>query len=292
MAGTSSSWFAVTVEPKHSGLSSDEFDGLCAELIEYGASGTSVDRAPVVTCYLAGDNHSLNKFLELLPSLGCNLISISQVKEDNWAGSCPEVWEPIRAGGFEVIPVESLTDPRPSPPGAIRIIPGLGFGTGHHATTRMVLSELSAWSAPALTDRQMRIFDLGTGSGILAIAAAKLFNVPVEGNDIDPGALENARDNIGLNDVAHLVTVSTDTLDKFDSCYDLILANLYGEVLMNLAHEVTRIARPGATAILSGITEIVWDQVWQKYGFQLGWQLISECSDNGWMCAVIHKSQT
>lgn len=292
MVSSSSSWFAVTVQAQNENISADEFDGLCAELIERGASGTSVERAPRITCYLAGDTRAVDTFVSTLPALGCILISVAQIREDNWTGACPEVWEPIRAGGFEVIPVESLRDQRPTPPGAIRIIPGLGFGTGHHATTRMVLSALSSFVPLAPSDRQMRIFDLGTGSGILAIAAAKLFGVPVEGNDIDPGALDNARDNIALNDVAHLVTVSTDALDRFEPCYDLILANLYGEVLMNLAPEVTRIARPGATAILSGITEIVWDQVWQIYGVQLGWQLMSECSDNGWMCAVIQKPHT
>jgi ribosomal protein L11 methyltransferase len=285
-------WFAVTIVPQSTGLSSDDFDGLCAELIELGASGTAVDRAPQITCYLEGAPARLDTFLKGLSQLPCDVISVSQVKEENWTGACPEVWEPIIAGGFEVVPVESLNDERSTSPGTIRIIPGLGFGTGHHSTTRMVLTALSSYRPPALEGRRLRVFDLGTGSGILAIAAAKAFGVPVEGNDIDVGALDNARDNIALNSVSHLVTVSMTPLEEIEAGYDLVLANVYGEVLMKLAPELTRIARPGATAILSGITEIVWEQVWQVYGEQFGWQLISELSDSGWMCAVLQRPTT
>jgi ribosomal protein L11 methyltransferase len=135
----------------------------------------------------------------------------------------------------------------------------------------------------------MKIFDLGTGSGILAIAASLLFDAPVLGNDIDLGAIQNATDNIQLNKVDHLVTVCSTPLHQITGSFDLIVANLYGEVLTTLAPEVTRIARPGATAILSGITEIVWDHVWKVYESLHGWRLISEQCENGWMCVVIQK---
>jgi ribosomal protein L11 methyltransferase len=151
----------------------------------------------------------------------------------------------------------------------------------------MVLSALCAHVKTISEPRALRVYDLGTGSGILAIAAAKLLGVAVEGNDIDLGALENARDNIALNNVQHLVSVSNAPITAAKGPYDIILANVYGEVLMNLAPELTRLASPGATAILSGITEIVWDQVWHVYGAEYSWDLVSEQSDNGWMCAVI-----
>jgi ribosomal protein L11 methyltransferase len=284
---TDSSWFAVVVRPNNLSISNDEFDGLCADLCEHGAAGTAVDRAPEIACYLEGSQESVDSFLTQVSALGCSVISVSAVRHENWTAACPDVWEPIRAGVIEVVPVQSAEDDRPAAPGAIRIIPGLGFGTGHHSTTRMVLSALCDHVKTIAEPRALRVYDLGTGSGILAIAAAKLLGVAVEGNDIDLGALENARDNIALNNVQHLVSVSNAPITAANGPYDLILANVYGEVLMNLASELTRIACPGATAILSGITEIVWDQVWHVYGSEYRWELISEQSENGWMCAVI-----
>jgi len=284
------SWSAVTVVPLDTNLSSDAFDGFCADLIELGALGTAVDRAPEVTCYLEGDQDKVDSFVRGLESLACKILSVSRIREENWTGACADVWEPIRAGTLEVVPVQSADDRRPASASAIRIIPGLGFGTGHHATTRMVLGALCEYASAVSQSRPQRVFDLGTGSGILAIAAAKLLGLPVDGNDIETGAIANARDNIALNNVTDLVTVSTAPLTQFSGPYDLLLANLYGEVLMNLAPEVTRITRPGSTAILSGITEIVWDQVWEVYGSQCGWELVSEKSDTGWMCAVIRRS--
>lgn len=289
LSKTATRWFAVVVKPQDASLSGDKFDGLCSELVERGAAGTAVDRAPEITCYLEVDNSALDSFLSEVRAVGCQLISVAAVPQENWSAACPELWEPILAGDFEIVPVQSTDDKRPAAPDAIRIIPGLGFGTGHHATTRMVLSTLSTHLKTISEPKTVRVFDLGTGSGILAIAAAKQLGVQVQGNDIDAGAIANARDNIALNNVGHLVSVSTVSINQISGPYDLILANLYGEVLMSLAAEVTRIARPGATAILSGITEIVWDQVWQVYGLEYGWNLVSEQIENGWMCAVIKK---
>lgn len=282
-------WFAITVIPKDKTVSGDLFDAICLELVDLGAAGTSVDRAPEITCYLEGAQSKIDAFIQALPSIGCSLVSQNRIKEENWTGSCPEVWEPITAGSLQIVPVESLTDPRPCPPDAIKIIPGLGFGTGHHVTTRMVLTALTKLVAETPPGQPHSILDLGTGSGILAIAAARLLDTPVLGTDIDAGAIDNARDNIALNQVQDLVTVSTTPIQELKGPYNLILANLYGEVLMNLAHEVTRVADTPTTAILSGITEIVWDQVWERYSSAFGWRLVSEISDNGWICAVIER---
>jgi ribosomal protein L11 methyltransferase len=152
----------------------------------------------------------------------------------------------------------------------------------------MVLRELSAFA----TDNQQSqpsVFDLGTGSGILAIAAAHLFQVPVEAIDIEEGAILNAKDNVALNNLEHLVFASTTPMRDIKGSFSLILANLYGEVLVQLADHVTRVAAPGATAIVSGITELVWDQVYEAYCDKRVWRLVRETSDGGWVCAVFER---
>jgi ribosomal protein L11 methyltransferase len=283
----SHTWFAVTLLPNDAQISNDAFDGICSELIALGALGTAVDCAPEITCYLEGDRNAVDAFTAHLPSLGCSLLSINQVVQENWTGACPDVWEPIHAGGIEVVPVESAFDPRPVPTGAIKIIPGLGFGTGHHATTRMVLTALDAFAAKR-PNTPLSIIDIGTGSGILAIAAAKLFGVAIDAIDIDTAALENARDNVAINHVEHLVKLSTTPLDQINESYNLILANIYGEVLMSMAPQITKLSKWPTTAILSGMTEIVWQQVQRTYN-QLGWSVDTEYNETDWVCAVMTR---
>ena len=156
----------------------------------------------------------------------------------------------------------------------------------------MVLTKLCDWvddnQKEAHSLPETSVLDIGTGSGILAIAAAKLMGAQVEAIDIDTSALDNARDNAQLNGVGHLVKLSTTPLHDVTGTFQLILANIYGEVLMSMASDMNRIAQTGTTAILSGITEIVWGQVWHVYE-QRDWQLISEHSEGDWMCAVIKK---
>jgi ribosomal protein L11 methyltransferase len=152
----------------------------------------------------------------------------------------------------------------------------------------MVLTELAELVTRQKPPPVTSVLDFGTGSGILAIAAALLCKLRVDAIDIDQGAIENARDNAILNNVSHLLALSTTPIEHLSGRYDLILANVYGEVLMSLSKEVTRLALPGAIAILSGITEIVWDQVWETYS-QLGWSLVSDRSETGWVCAVLQR---
>jgi ribosomal protein L11 methyltransferase len=153
----------------------------------------------------------------------------------------------------------------------------------------MVLTELAELVTGQRPPSVTSVLDFGTGSGILAIAASLLCKLHVDAIDIDQGAIENALDNARLNNVSPLLSLSTTPIEQLTGRYDLILANVYGEVLMSLSNEVTRLALPGAIAILSGITEIVWDQVWETYR-ALGWSLVSERSETGWVCAVLQRA--
>jgi len=283
-------WFAISLTPLDESLSGDELDSICAELMERGAQGATIASDRVITCYIEGDRTRAEQLAEALSDLRCRLLSLEPVKEENWTAACPDVWAPIRAGSIEIVPVESSTDPRPIPSGALKLIPGLGFGTGHHPTTRMVLSQISDMARAAALPIH-KVLDLGTGSGILAIAAASLLGCSVDGTDIDEAAIENARENVALNGLGEKISLSTLPLQELSSGYDLILANVYGEVLANLAPEVTRLAKPGAMAILSGITELVFDHVVDTYVGTLGWELRHEQTESGWVCAVLARAK-
>ena len=278
-------WFRIILSPPPA-LSTDEVDGLCSTLIEVGASGTTIEANGAISCFVEGGADKADHISEFAKNNGCTITSQEPVREENWNQQCAEVWQPVEAGSIKIIPVESLNDTPLADPTAIKIIPGQGFGTGHHPTTRMILETLSA-RTPQLSSKKLSIFDLGTGSGILAIAAAKIFHLPVEAVDNDPYAITNAKDNVALNGLSDLVRPSTTPIEQLTTPYNLILANLYGEVLVQLAPEVTRLALPGCIAILSGITELVRDSVVDTYIEQHGWTLDEERSETGWHCVTL-----
>jgi ribosomal protein L11 methyltransferase len=280
-------WFRLTLSP-HSSLTNEEIDAACCELIEQGASGTTIEVSGVISCFVSGSSSNLSRIESVATLNKLSVTARSQVNDENWNEQCPEVWEPVSAGTLTVIPVASVDDRRHVEGEAIWIIPGQGFGTGHHPTTRMILETLSGL-APTLRREDLSIFDLGTGSGILAIAAAKLFQRPVMAVDIDPYAIVNAVDNVSLNRLTDLITPSTTPVEDIRSPFNLILANLYGEVLVALAPEVTRLALPGARAIVSGITELVRDTVVDTYIDTHGWSLEEDRSDSGWHCLSLTR---
>lgn len=281
-------WFRLTLSPDPA-LSSEEIDEACCELIEGGASGTTIEASGAISCFVSGGAEEVSKIEALATQYRLVIKSRSKVEEENWNEQCSELWQPVSAGALTVLPVEGVKDREDVDARTIRIIPGQGFGTGHHPTTRMILETLSRHSTNVARS-DLSIFDLGTGSGILAIAAAKLLNRPVVAIDNDPYAITNAIDNVSLNGLSHLITPSTTPIEEIPGPFHLILANLYGEVLVTLAPHVDRLTQPGALTFMSGITELVRDAVVDAYVSNGTWGIEDEQSDSGWHCLVLRKS--
>ena len=129
--------------------------------------------------------------------------------------------------------------------------PGMAFGTGHHPTTRMCLAEVDRLVQPG-----MSVLDVGTGSGILSIAAAKLGADRVHALDVDPVAVRAARANVRDNGLRHRVTLeerdlSADTESPGE--FDLVVANLYTNVILKLAPALAAHAAAGGALVVSGI---------------------------------------
>jgi ribosomal protein L11 methyltransferase len=136
--------------------------------------------------------------------------------------------------------------------------PGMAFGTGHHPTTRMCLIELEKLVTPG-----MKVMDVGTGSGILTIAAAKLGAEHVLALDIDPLAIRAARANVRANGLQGVVKVQRRTLSPEDDVggeFDLVVANLYTKVILDIAPTLVAQLAPRSNLIISGIlAERVWE---------------------------------
>ena len=184
---------------------------------------------------------------------GCE-VTVEPLPDQDWIRLSQEGLPPVRTGRFFVY---GAHDAGSVPHGVIpiRIEAGLAFGTGHHETTALCLGVLSDLAR----ERKFRnVLDLGTGTGLLAIGAAKLWKRPVLASDIDPVAVEVARDNAVANDAGPLVrAVVADGLANpllsRAAPYDLLIANILAGPLTRLAPEIIRVLAPGAMLVLSGL---------------------------------------
>jgi ribosomal protein L11 methyltransferase len=171
------------------------------------------------------------------------------VPDEDWARRSQENLKAIEAGGLIIAPPWDVpTQHRETDPLVIIIEPSTGFGTGHHATTRLCLLVMQQ-----LELRGARVLDIGTGSGVLALAAWKLGAADVVAIDSDPDALDNARDNIARNGAAPSIDIIRDDLATLRiERADLVLANLTGAALVRYAAELRSLARDGGYFVLSG----------------------------------------
>jgi ribosomal protein L11 methyltransferase len=181
-------------------------------------------------------------------------VAVEPLPDQDWIRQSQEGLPPVRAGRFFVY---GAHDAGLVPVGVIpiRIEAGLAFGTGHHETTALCLQAISQI---ARANRPKHILDLGSGTGVLAIAAAKLLLRPVLATDIDPIAVEVARENARANHVAPLIHAAL--ADGFASPtirgrapFDLILANILAGPLTKLAPDLAAALAPKGTAVLSGL---------------------------------------
>ena len=177
---------------------------------------------------------------------------IQPVGNEDWVSKVQESFKPVRAGRFYVYGSHIQTPP---PRGTIPILmnAGAAFGTGEHETTSgclMALDELSK------RHRFSYPLDMGCGSAILAIGAAKLWRVPVVGVDIDKVSVDVARDNIRLNKVGHLVQAYCGNgyqAKEVQGMYDLIIANILARPLMSMAKSLRRHLTDDGMVVLSGL---------------------------------------
>jgi ribosomal protein L11 methyltransferase len=142
----------------------------------------------------------------------------------------------------------------------VRIRPGGGFGTGGHATTATCLERLEAFIDSRPDPRALSVLDIGTGSGILALATARLGAGTVIGLDNDADAIANARDNRHLNGL-HSVHLVTGTLDAVRGPFDLVVANLLAHLIEALMPDLARLLAPGGRLLLSGILNEQGDRI-------------------------------
>ena len=210
-----------------------------------------------------------------------------EVDDEDWARRSQASLRTVRAGRIAVAPPWDL-ESRPDDAGLLTVViePAMGFGSGHHATTRLCLEALQRCEIAG-----SRVLDIGTGSGVLALAAARLGAAGVLGIDIDPDALENARGNAALNGSPPNVEFrQADFRHDPALSGEIVVANLTGGMLMAGAEDLARTVAREGTLILSGITREERDGVYQAFanGFRMAWS----AEEDGWCCAMLTATHT
>lgn len=215
--------------------------------------------------------------------------SVEKLPEADWVAKSLEGLPPVRAGRF-LIHGSHDRDARRANDVAIEIDAGQAFGTGHHGTTAGCLLAIDRLvRAGPIT----RALDVGTGSGVLAIATAKIAKASVLASDIDPVAVRIARDNVRLNGVAGWVkAVVEGSLEKkvFRAVapYDLVVANILAEPLVGLAPQICRCLAPGGALVLSGLLPDQRARVVAAYR-GLGLPLARASIHDGWLTLIFRR---
>ncbi|RMF30940.1 MAG: 50S ribosomal protein L11 methyltransferase [Chloroflexi bacterium] len=203
------------------------------------------------------------------------------VREEDWAEAWKAHFRPLRVGRHLLIkPTWQEAEVSPEDV-VIELDPGMAFGTGLHPTTRLCLEFLEERLRPGMT-----VLDLGTGSGILAITAARLGAASVLAVDTDPLAVRIARQNVEINGVADVVGVRLGSLAEADDQYDLVLVNIVARVIIGMARAgLSRRLKPEGELLVTGIVQGQEDEVAQALR-QSGLVLVEERRSGDWVALV------
>lgn len=265
-------------------------EALGERLIRLGSLGVE-EHGDAVIAYFPGtaDQGLLSKELDILRTLFKNLVDpVSMtvkhtfLPQTDWNESWKKSFKPVDAGQrFVILPPWE----RPSGERIPLIIdPGMAFGTGHHETTRSCLVLMERYAG---TVKSERFLDLGTGTGLLAIAALALGFRSVVGVDTDPLAIEASHRNIALNK-SERIGLFEGGIDQCEGIFDMIAANLISGTLIQLAGEIASRLVPAGIVIMSGILKGQDDEVVEA-AEKSGLKCIERLNDGKWVSLACRR---
>lgn len=208
--------------------------------------------------------------------------------DESWKTAWKDFFEPTTISERSIVgpPWEAFE----APEGGIKIIiePGMAFGTGTHETTQLCGEKIDRFLGEADPKAPKSVLDVGCGSAILSMIAARLGAAPVFGVDVDADAVEVARENLRVNQLVDAVELSTRELPGFEQTFDLVVANILTPILIGLRDDLLARVHPGGTLVLSGITDTQIDTI--RDAFVGGeFREIDLATKGEWVCFEIQR---
>ena len=211
---------------------------------------------------------------------GTGIITVNKVNEEDWENNWKKYYKPTKIGEKIVVkPIWEDYSPKKDEI-IVELDPGMAFGTGTHETTRMCIKAIERY-----VKNNSVVFDIGTGSGILAITAAKLNAAKVTGVDLDPVAVTSATENVKYNNIHNIEILHGNLLDVVQGKADIIVANIIADVVIILVEDVKKCINKGGYFISSGIINARKDDVVNKL-VESGFEIQEVNVDGEWVSVV------
>lgn len=313
-------WLEMKIDTSHAGL-----DPVCAMLEQQGVTGLMIDDetdfqdflehnrqywdyvdeallaekrgVSRVTFYLERNENALSTIAAVRmamsamkkahPEYAPLRLTMDNVADADWENNWKQFYKPMEIGDrLLVVPEwEQASDPQRI---TLRLNPGLTFGTGSHATTRLCLQALDAHIHGG-----EKVLDLGCGSGILSIAALRLGAASAFACDIDEKCIDVAYENAALNGIGkkQLTVRQGDATkegalrDAIGTGYDVVVANIVADVIISLAPQVRHFLKEDGWFLTSGIIDDRADEVAAALT-AAGWNIVESCTSEGWYCYI------
>ena len=217
---------------------------------------------------------------EMGVDVGEGKVYSTSMKEEDWANNWKKYYKPTKVGEKIVVkPIWEDYEVKDNEV-VVELDPGMAFGTGTHETTRMCIQSLEKYVKP-----ENVVFDIGTGSGILGIAAAKLGAKKVIAVDLDPVAVDSAKENVAFNNIENIEVLYGDLMEVVEGKADIVVANIIAEIIVLLADGVKDFINEGGHFITSGIILAKKQMVIDKLN-QCGFTIEEIKEDGEWACIV------
>ncbi|WP_163101893.1 50S ribosomal protein L11 methyltransferase [Peribacillus alkalitolerans] len=256
---------------------------------DYPTEGVIVKAYLPVTSFLGETveeiKEAINNLIIYDIDLGLNSVTISEVNEEEWATAWKKYYHPVKISEkFTIVPTWEEYEPVHSDELIIELDPGMAFGTGTHPTTVMCIQALEKTVNAGDT-----VVDVGTGSGVLSIAAALLKSKSVTALDLDEVAVKSAKLNVKLNKVQDVVSVSQgNLLDGVKEKVDVVVANILAEVIVRFTDDAANILKPEGYFITSGIIQQKKQDVKDAL-LASGFEIVETLAMEDWIAFIAKK---
>ncbi len=297
---------AMAGEPRFPHLAVDvdssEADELGYTLLELGSSGvelrdeTTLPRGPGpeqvrLLASFPSRQEAARARAQLLESFPEKCFELGETVGDAWRDAYKEYFKPFALTSSLCVAPPWIDYQAKEGETVMWLDPGRAFGTGLHATTALAAAELDRRRALLASEA---VLDVGTGSGILAIAALLLGAREVIAIDVDPEVIEVARGNARRNDLSDRVEVSTTPLSAVRRSFSVVVANIRAETLSDLAPELTRVVRAGGLLVLSGVLDQYHDEVLGHFAVDGAFEHLGSArrgdGDDAWVAISLRRA--